>query len=74
LNSDGKALSGKAVKLSLNNVPVGLDVKVDTATQTTALDGTAQFIVTYTAPTNLTPEQIKALLAGIQVNAVYTTS
>ena len=74
LNSDGKALGGKAVKLSLNNVPVGLDVKVDTATQTTALDGTAQFIVTYTAPTNLTAEQIKALLAGIQANAVYTTS
>ncbi|WP_334113438.1 hypothetical protein [Acinetobacter parvus] len=74
LNSDGKALSGKAVKLSLNNVPVGLDVKVDTTTKTTDAYGTAQFTVTYTAPTNLTPEQIKALLAGIQVNAVYTTS
>ncbi|MCE1270566.1 MAG: penicillin-binding protein activator [Acinetobacter sp.] len=74
LNSDGKALSGKAVKLNLNNVPVGLDVKVDTTTKTTDAYGTAQFTVTYIAPTNLTAEQIKALLAGLQANAVYTTS
>jgi hypothetical protein len=66
-NSDGKALSGKDVKLNLNNVPAGLDVKVDAATKTTGADGTAQFTVTYTAPTVLTPEQIKALLVAFKL-------
>ncbi|MEQ1312767.1 hypothetical protein, partial [Acinetobacter yuyunsongii] len=73
-NTDGKALSGKAVKLNLSNVPAGLNVQVDAATKTTGADGTAQFTVTYTAPTVLTPEQIKGLLSGIQTVATYTNS
>ena len=73
-NSDGKALSGKDVKLNLNNVPAGVKIQVDQTSQTTDATGTAKFKVTYTAATSLTPEQIKALLAGIQASATYTTS
>lgn len=73
-NSNGMALSGKVVKLALKNVPTGLDIQLDAATNTTDTNGTANFIITYKAPKVLTPEQIKGLLAGIQVVATYTNS
>jgi hypothetical protein len=73
-NSNGMALSGKVVKLALKNVPTGLDIQLDAATNTTNANGTANFVITYKAPKVLTPEQIKGLLAGIQVVATYTNS
>ena len=73
-NSNGMALSGKVVKLALKNVPTGLDIQLDAATKTTNANGTANFVITYKAPKVLTPEQIKGLLAGIQVVATYTNS
>ncbi|ENX64663.1 MULTISPECIES: beta strand repeat-containing protein [Acinetobacter] len=73
-NSNGMALSGKVVKLALKNVPTGLDIQLDAATNTTNANGTANFVITYKAPKVLTPEQIKGLLAGIQVVASYTNS
>jgi protocatechuate 3,4-dioxygenase beta subunit len=39
----------------------------------TASDGSANFTISYTAPANLTAEQIKGLLAGIQATATYTS-
>ncbi|ENX66405.1 hypothetical protein F884_01021, partial [Acinetobacter sp. CIP 102143] len=72
-SANGIALSGKAVKLNLNNVPAGLKIQADAATKTTGADGTAQFVVTYIAPTSLTADQIKGLLAGVQAAATYTS-
>ncbi|MFW1840081.1 hypothetical protein ACG9XS_16245 [Acinetobacter gyllenbergii] len=73
-NTNGDALSGKTVKLNLKNIPVGLDISVDSTTKTTLIDGTVDFNITYKAPKVLTPEQIKGLLAGIQATASYTNS
>lgn len=73
-NTNGDALGGKTVKLNLKNIPVGLDITVDSITKTTLGDGTADFNITYKAPKVLTPEQIKGLLAGIQATASYTNS
>lgn len=71
-NSKGKVLAGKLVKLVLSNVPAGLTINVSPA-QTTGTDGSASFTITYTAPANLSAEQIKGLLAGVQARAIYTT-
>ncbi|WP_026471292.1 beta strand repeat-containing protein [Alkanindiges illinoisensis] len=73
-NSSGTALKDKTVGLKLGTIPAGLDIKVDAASKTTGLDGSATFNVTYTAPTTLTEAQIKALLAGINATAIYTNS
>lgn len=71
-NNKGKVLAGKLIKLVLNNVPGGLTINVSPA-QITGTDGSANFTVTYTAPANLSAEQIKGLLAGVQARAIYTT-
>ncbi|NNP70747.1 hypothetical protein [Acinetobacter sp. Ac_5812] len=73
-NSNGVALSGKTINLALKNVPTGLDIQLDAVAHTTDAKGIANFVITYKAPKVLTPEQIKGLLAGIQVVATYTNS
>ena len=72
-NNKGKAIAGKPIKLALSNVPAGLTIKVTPSSQVTASDGSASFEISYTAPANLTAEQIKGLLAGIQATATYTS-
>ncbi|MEN4984205.1 hypothetical protein [Acinetobacter modestus] len=72
-NNKGKAIAGKLIKLALSNVPAGLTIKVTPSSQVTASDGSASFTISYTAPANLTAEQIKGLLAGIQATATYTS-
>ena len=72
-NSKGAAIANKAIKLNLGAIPAGLNLKLDVASKNTDSNGEAQFTVTYTASTGVTAEQIKALLAGVQVNAIYTT-
>lgn len=58
-NNKGKAIAGKPIKLALSNVPAGLTIKVTPSSQVTASDGSASFEISYTAPANLTAEQIK---------------
>ncbi|WP_436899551.1 hypothetical protein [Acinetobacter gyllenbergii] len=72
-NNKGKAIAGKSVKLALSNVPAGLDIKVTQPKLVTGTDGSANFEIIYATPINLTAEQIKGLLAGIQATATYTS-
>jgi hypothetical protein len=50
-----------------------LTINVTPTNQTTGADGSVNFTVTYTAPANLSAEQIKGLLAGVQATATYTS-
>ncbi|XID74399.1 beta strand repeat-containing protein [Alkanindiges sp. WGS2144] len=70
----GIAASGKNIALRLGATPAGLNIKLDQTSATTGVDGKATFKLTYAANTRLSTEQIKALLAGIQVDASYTSS
>lgn len=72
-NNKGKAIAGKPIKLALSNVPAGLTIKVTPLSQVTEADGSINFAISYIAPANLTAEQIKGLLAGIQATATYTS-
>ena len=73
-NSKGIAAAGKTVKLNLGAIPAGLNIKADASSKVTDASGNAAFNVTYTAATNLTADQIKALLAGISATASYTNA
>nr|WP_227518335.1 hypothetical protein [Alkanindiges hydrocarboniclasticus] len=73
-NAKGVAVAGKTVKLNLAKIPAGLNITADAASKVTDASGNAIFTVTYAAATNLTADQITALLGGIQATATYTSN
>ena len=78
-NAKGEPLAGKGISLALADVPAGLTISLiptSPMSDITNANGEAKFTVTYTAPPegNLTPSQIKGLLAGISAIASYSES
>ncbi|WP_240687818.1 beta strand repeat-containing protein [Alkanindiges illinoisensis] len=78
-NAKGDGLAGRGISLALADIPAGLTITAapsSSMSDITDSKGEAKFTVTYTAPAdaNLTPVQIKGLLAGIQATASHTDS